>query len=57
MWPGNEDLGWPENKIARGKTLDECLRELQVQIRDKWNTGRGKRKDVEAGDKLMGILG
>ena len=35
VWPGKQELGWPEGKVARGRTLEECLGELQVAIRER----------------------
>jgi hypothetical protein len=60
VWPGQEDLGWPENRIARGRTLENCLRELQVML-DKWGLEADrraeKRAEVSAGDKMMRSFG
>ncbi|KAK7182515.1 uncharacterized protein CC84DRAFT_1178869 [Paraphaeosphaeria sporulosa] len=57
VWPGHEELGWPEGKVARAKKLETCLKELQVMIRDKWCARAGSRGTVVAMDKLMGTYG
>lgn len=56
VWPGKEDLGWPEGKVVRGVTLEECLGALRGAIRDKWRVqgkGGGEREE----SKLYGSLG
>ncbi|KAL5438978.1 hypothetical protein PMIN05_005503 [Paraphaeosphaeria minitans] len=57
VWPGHEDLGWPDGKVARARKLETCLKALQVMIRDKWSAGTGSRGEVAAMNKLMGAYG